>query len=80
MELKQGRGLKKREETFHDQAKSALIMGGGDPFFQLVLIMVDAKDVEVTRPVYIFFVSDSDTIFVLGYEQDERRFRSDCVC
>lgn len=55
-------------------------MGGGDPFFQLVLIMVDAKDVEVTRPVYIFFVSDSDTIFVLGYEQDERRFRSDCVC
>ena len=45
------------------------------PFEPFIIHMVDGKDVEVPRPDHLFFVPESEMIFVVGQEQGQRRFR-----
>ena len=46
-----------------------------EPFRPLRIHTVDGKDVEVPHPDHLFFVPDSDMIFVVGQESGQRRFR-----
>ncbi len=46
-----------------------------EPFKPLIIHMVDGKEVEIPNPDHLFFLPDSDTIFVVGHEEGQRRFR-----
>jgi hypothetical protein len=46
-----------------------------EPFRPFVIHMVDGKAVEIPHPDHLFFLPDSEMIFVVGQEQGRRRFR-----
>jgi hypothetical protein len=45
------------------------------PFRPLTIYMVDGNAVRVPHPDHLFFVPDSDMIFVVGRENGQRQFR-----
>jgi hypothetical protein len=46
-----------------------------EPFKPLTIHMVDGKAVQVPHPDHLFFVPDSDMLFVVSQEEGRRKYR-----
>jgi len=46
-----------------------------EPFRPIVIHMVDGKDIRIPHPDHLFFVPESEMVFIVGEERGHRRFR-----